>query len=242
MKIKLVGDHGNSLLEKLRSLGFELVDENPEVIIAYGGDGALIGAQREFPKEPKLGIRRDDTCIKCPEHQDDVVLEKLLAGMLPEDELMLLRAERNRTVLIAMNDVIIRNADARTAVRFVVKLNDKPVTEEMIGDGLVACTPFGSSAYFRSITRTVTRVGIGLAFNNCTDLLHHLVIGEDERAVVQLRRGPAILAADNDPRTYEMDTGEELLISKADSVARVLAVDTLRCAACRYVHAPRRRY
>ena len=242
MKIKIVGEDADVFRDRALEHGFTIVEDEPDVVVAYGGDGCLIGAERESPRIPKLGIRRHDTCIKCPKHKDEVVLENLLAGRLEEECLMLLEGTWGGSRLSAMNDIIIRNADARTAVRFLVSLNGERVTEEMIGDGLVACTPFGSSAYFRSITRTVIRVGIGLAFNNCTDLLNHLVIGEDEEVAIDITRGPATLAADNDFSTHTVTTGDCLVIRKGEEVARVLAIDTLRCPACRYVHAPRRRY
>jgi NAD+ kinase len=242
MKLLVVGRDREVFFELARARGLELVEESPDVLVAYGGDGALIGAEREFPRVPKMGIRDHATCIKCPEHQDALVLDRLVTGTLDEQELMLIEGRMNGRTLRAMNDIIIRNADARTAVRFFVSLNGRRVTEEMIGDGLVACTPFGSSAYFRSITRMVIRVGIGLAFNNCTDLFNHLVIGEDEEAMIEITRGPGTLAADNDDETIEMATGDRLIIRRSPDVARVIAIDTLRCADCRYVHAPRRRY
>ena len=155
---------------------------------------------------------------------------------------MKLEARVNGSQASAVNDIILRNADPRTAVRFYVALNGQPVTEELIADGLVICTPFGSSAYFRSITRTVIRTGIGVAFNNCTDLLNHLVVGENEALDVQLSRGSATLAADNDPRTFALEGGQSVAIQRSQSPFRVLGVETLRCADCRYVHAPRRRY
>ena len=242
MRVKIVGSAIQSIHQKVVAAGLEPVEEAPDVIVTHGGDGTLIGAERAFPRIPKLGLRREDTCIKCPEHQDDVVLRQLKARALEEHRLMLLEGSLGPVKLSAMNDIIVRNADARTAVRFTVSLNRQRVTEEMIGDGLVACTPFGSSAYFRSITRTVIRTGIGLAFNNCSDLLNHLVIREDEAITIDVTRGPATLAADNDYQTHAVRTGDRIEIRLANETARVLAIDTLRCADCRYVHAPRRRY
>lgn len=242
LKIRLVGRANSGLHAKLRARGFTLGEDSPDLILAYGGDGTLIGAERLFPGIPKLGLRHDDACIKCPRHADEVVLDKLARGELEEHQLLRIEGKRGTTRVVAMNDIILRNADARAAVRFVVSLNGEPVTEELIGDGLVICTPFGSSAYFRSITRTVTRAGIGVAFNNCTDLLNHLVIAEHEELEVEMTRGPATLAADNDRTVYTVHTGERVAVRRAARRARVLAVDTLRCSACRYIHAPRRRY
>jgi hypothetical protein len=242
VRVKLMGHEIGSFPDEVRAAGFELVEDRPDVVIAYGGDGTFIGSERQFPGIPKVGIRREDTTIKCAAHRNDVVLARLMADRLEETQLLKLEATFNGTRLCAVNDVILRNSDPRTAVRFRVHLNGRRVTEEMIADGLVACTPFGSSAYFRSITRTMIRTGIGLAFNNCTDLLNHLVIGENEKIVVAFARGPATLVADNDPAKYDIEDGDEVHIRRAEETFRVLGVDTLRCAECRYVHAPRRRY
>lgn len=217
-------------------------DDHPEVIVAYGGDGTLIGAERAWPEVPKLGIRHDDTCLKCARHEDAVVLDRLRHGTVAEERLLKLEGEFRNHTLSALNDIIFRNADPRAAVRFVVSLNGMPVTEEVIGDGLVVATPFGSSAYFRSVTRVAIRCGIGIAFNNCTDFLHHLVMAENETLTIDLTRGPATLTCDNDPSLIPVDTGDRITIRQAKGSARLLAVDTLRCTDCRYVNAPRRRY
>lgn len=242
MKIQVVGQDTTLFEEKVRNSGLSLVSQAPDVIVAYGGDGTFIGAERRFPGVPKLGIRRDSSCVKCEEHRDDQILRRLAAGELKRETLVKLEAKFRDRLLLAVNDVILRNHDARSAVRFRVLLGGHPVTEEMIGDGLVVCTPFGSSAYFRSITRTVLRVGIGVAFNNCTDPLNHLVLSDEEDLTVELVRGPAELAADNHEETPVLMTGESVRIRKAPSPAVVLAVETLRCTNCRYVNAPRRRY
>ena len=242
MKVQVVGHEADGFLDKVRRHGFELVPHRPDVIVAYGGDGTFIGAERHYPGVPKLGVRRDATCLKCERHRDDVVLERLRRNALEPSFLAKLEGSWDAHTVVAVNDIILRNSDARSAVRFRVRLNGQAVTEELIGDGIVLCTPFGSSAYFRSITRTVIRTGIGVAFNNCTDLLNHLVIADDDMIEIEVTRGPATLAADNDHRTHDLGEGDILKVLRAAEQAHVLAVDTLRCADCRYVSAPRRRY
>ncbi|MEY2742711.1 MAG: hypothetical protein RIS21_1079 [Planctomycetota bacterium] len=241
-RVRIVGHAPDSFRDTVIQSGFSLDEDRPDVIIAYGGDGTLIGAERSWPEVPKLGIRTDDTCVKCPRHADDVVLDRLRAGRMDEEQLLKLEGRFRDHLLLAVNDIIFRNADPRAAVRFVVSLNGMPVTEEVIGDGLVVATPFGSSAYFRSVTRMAIRCGIGIAFNNCTDFLHHLVMGESEALTIDLTRGPATLTCDNDPSLIPVDTGDRIAIRKAPGSARLLGVDTLRCTDCRYVNAPRRRY
>lgn len=243
LKLRLVGDPPAEFAALAKSLGFLVGDDDDaDVIVAYGGDGALIGAERDFPGKLKLGLRRDASCVKCEKHKDRAVLERLAAGRAKPERFAKLDARCGKVRLTAMNDVIFRNADARSAVRFTVALNGATVTEEVIGDGVVIATPFGSSAYFRSITHLTFRTGVGVAFNNCTDFQPHLVVDESDEIVLTLTRGPATLAADNDPRQFPMKTGDRLVVRRASRPVRLLFPDALRCPACRYKYAPRRRY
>ncbi len=246
MKVAVVGACADSLqplLKKLRrSLQVIAIDEGPEAIIACGGDGALIGAERDHPSVPKIGIRDSRTCTKCERHGDENVLRRLAKGHLEPTSLVKLRALVGRTRMYGLNDVLIRNADMQSALRFSVFVNDEPVTDEIIGDGLVLATPFGSSAYFRSITNTTFRSGIGLAFNNCAEFLNHMVLGDRDRVVVRIIRGPALITTDNNPTPLTLESDSEVLIDRARRSATILAPDTLRCGQCRYKHAPRRRF
>ncbi len=242
MKVQVQGQAPDPFLKLLDNLGFVRVESEPEAIIAYGGDGTFIGSERVAPGVPKLGIRSDATCRKCEVHRDDHFLRRLQRRELPETELVKLSGRFLGTEVLALNDIIVRNGDPRSAVRFRVAIDGEAQSEEMIGDGLVVCTAFGSSAYFRSITRCVLRVGFGVAFNNCTDPLNHLVISERSRVEVEITRGPGILAADNDDRTHQLHSGTKVLIERASAPARVIGIDSLRCPDCRYVNAPRRRY
>lgn len=242
VRVVILGQDTGEVCSLAEAAGIEVCTDAPDAVVAYGGDGTFIGSERTFPGVPKLGLRRKDTSIKCERHGDGRVLRALAAGELPRQDLIKLEAQCGGRSMQAVNDIILRNSDPRAAVRFTVLLNGRPVTEELIADGLVACTPFGSSAYFRSITRTMIRTGIGLAYNNCTDLLNHLVLREDEEVEVVLNRGAASLVADNDPATWHLDSGDRVAIGRSAEPFRVIAVDTLRCTECRYVHAPRRRY
>jgi NAD+ kinase len=244
LKLGIVGSPPASFTDLVRGAGLAVVADaaDADLLVCYGGDGSLIGAERDHPHVPKLGLRRDDSCAKCERHRDAVVVERLAKGKLPQERLLKLEARCGKIRLAAMNDVIFRNADPRSAVRFRVSLNGAVVTEEVIGDGVVIATPFGSSAYFRSITHLTFRAGLGIAFNNCTDFQPHLVVAERDVVSITLTRGPATLASDNDPRQYPMQTGDVLTVRRATKPARVLCPDTLRCPDCRYKNAPRRRY
>ena len=244
MKVLLLGRNADDLIPILDRHGIERVtsDDAPELIIAHGGDGALIGAEREHPGIPKIGIRDNRNCQKCEDHEDAAVIERLVSGETETTQLMKLSAVVDSRTFLGVNDVFLRNADIRSAVRFSVYVNEERVTDEIIGDGLVASTPFGSSAYFRSITNTVFRTGIGIAFNNCTEILHHFVLSESDEVRVHIVRGPAEITSDNCPETGRVEDSDDIVIRRHEETAAVIAVDTLRCSFCRYRHAPRRRF
>ncbi len=244
MKLGLLGSNAGDIHPLLRELGIEIVSDpkKADALVTYGGDGTLIGAELEFPGVPKLPIRDGTTCAKCARHLDRAMLERLLRGDLEETRLMKLGATVGSRTLTGLNDISIRNSNLRSAVRFVVSVNGERATDEVIGDGLVISTPFGSSAYFRSITNTTFRSGIGIAFNNCTEFNNHLVLHEDDEILVQIVRGPASMTADNNPQVIDLDSGNDVVVKPSAGYARIFGLDALRCPFCRYTHAPRRRF
>lgn len=244
MRVHLIGSRASDLLPILERLEIEVSDEAEasDLVVTYGGDGTLIGAEARWPGMPKLPMRDDRTCQKCDRHTNERVLGRLARGEIETSELIKLEARVGDEVLHGMNDILMRNEDVRSAVRFTLYVDDDRVTDEMIGDGLVASTPFGSSAYFRSITNTTFRAGIGIAFNNCTEFLNHLVLLEDDEVRMHVVRGPAQLTADNVESVIDLGSGDDVIIRRSEQSAKVLAVDDMRCSLCRYTHAPRRRF
>ena len=48
-KVKIVGRNLDDLRPLLRMFPVKLVDSDPDLVISYGGDGSLLGAERDFP-------------------------------------------------------------------------------------------------------------------------------------------------------------------------------------------------
>jgi NAD+ kinase len=106
-------------------------------------------------------------------------------------------------------------------------------TGEITGDGIIVATPFGSTGYYRSVTRSTVSEGIGVAFNNCTEPFAPLCLASDVAIEVEVLRGPAVLARDNDPRLLPMRDGHVFEVGRAPESAVVLGLDALRCQRCR---------
>jgi NAD+ kinase len=244
LKIALVGRHSADLKPLVLELGFDVVDDpkQAETIVAYGGDGTVIGAEHTYPGIPKLGLRDGKVVQKCDKHADRDVLARLARGEATVARLMKIELTVHGRSVWGLNDALLRNSDVRSAVRFQVFVNDDAVSDEIIGDGLVVATPFGSSAYFRSITNTTFREGIGIAFNNCTDFGNHVIVQAHDKIRVEIIRGPAQVTCDNNPTIESVGAHDHIAIQRAKEFATIHAPDTLRCSRCRYSNAPRRRF
>lgn len=242
MKVALVGA-GCEVLEPLvLEAGLSLVPAESgqqDVIITYGGDGTLLGTERDYPSLPKLAIRRHTNCRHCAIHKPEQVIRGLAAQRLEASTLPKLEAYTGDQRLLGVNDIILHNTLVSSGVRFLVWINGKRYRPgEIVGDGLIVATPFGSTAYYRSITQSVIHTGIGLAFNNTTEPINHLVLREDEEIQVRITRGPGLLTADNHPHPISLECDDEVRIAIAPESAHILMADSLRCPNCKKLRSP----
>lgn len=227
-RIKLIGRNLDDLKKQLPS-DLMLVEENPELIITHGGDGTLLGAERDFPGIPKLALRDCKSNPKCEKHG----LTKVLQLDLKAETFVKLKAsDQHGNTLTGINDIVLHNADPCSAIRYRIWIDGKPFLQQIVGDGVVASTPFGSSAYYKSITGSTFNVGFGLAFNNSTEPMNHLVLSEQSVIEIMVTRGPAILFSDNTPQRLTVKEGERIRISISDQPAVFYGIDIFRCQDC----------
>lgn len=234
MRVLIYSRFTEEILPSVHRYGFE-VSEDPEVVIAYGGDGTLLGAERTWPSVPKIHIRRAASWKRCERHESDAVLGRLRENEVSCTRLLKLEGIGRGRTQIALNDVTLHHAKVNSAVRFRVLIDGRQYSPEIIGDGLVAATPFGSRAYYRSITHSIFHVGIGLAFNNSTELVNHLVLAEESQVEIEITRGPALLAADNDPDHVELEEGDRAVVRRHLHPAVILGIDSIHCPECRRI-------
>lgn len=228
MKVLITGKNAQNIIELVKSQSFEIVKKNPDAVISFGGDGTLLASERIYPGVPKLPIRDSSICKKCSKHDEKILLKNLLDGKLKLKEYAKLETTVFYKKLIALNDFIIRNITPIHAIRFKTSKTDKL----LIGDGIVVSTPFGSTGYFKSITRKTFERGFGLAFNNTTEKIAPIFLKGSE-IKFELIRGKATLSFDNNPDIFTIDEGSELVFKLSDSVARIYETDSLRCPNCK---------
>jgi len=232
MKIKLAGKNLEDIRALLPEYGLEECGTGYEAIICHGGDGALLGAEREFPGVLKMPIRDAATAPTCPLHGIRERLRAFVAGELKCIRLPKLAGEWGDVRVTGINDVFLHNTLECGALRFAVRIDGELYAPEILGDGVGLATVHGSTAYYRSITRSVFRTGIGLAFSNATAEISHIVLPESAEVAITILRGPGLLLADNSPVT-RVPGGETVKFHLSQEKALVLGLTDFMCPECR---------
>lgn len=231
LNVALFGAHADSLLPELaKHDNLRLTETEPDVVVCYGGDGTLLAAELHFPGVPKapiLNSRRGHRCIPQPPHEVIAGLANggLFANSYTKLECRLeLKGQENPKPLLALNEFSVHMGRLNSAVRWQLWINEDPYEDglEILGDGFLVCTPFGSTAYFSKITRGLFTKGIGVAFKATTEHTDHLVLPGDVGLRFRITRGPAVLAWDSATSFYTLNDGDNIFIQKSPQGAVIL--------------------
>ncbi|HBM17171.1 MAG TPA: hypothetical protein DD381_12635 [Lentisphaeria bacterium] len=235
IKAILLGIYSEDILPLLHKYDIDVIRDNrcPDVVITYGGDGTLLAAEREFPGIPKLPIRDIRTAPLCPRHFVEEIIRRYLEGILEMSSMIKISAKCNDKEFIALNDIFIHNCQRVTAIRYSVIIDDELYIREAASDSFGVATPHGSTAYFRSITGTAFRSGLGMAFSNSREREAHLIIPDSSSIKVKILRGPAIMVADNCKDIITLDEGDDITISKYSKSAVAYGLKEFMCHDCR---------
>lgn len=211
------------LKQEVKDYGFEYSEKNPDFVISMGGDGTYLRSERKWPGVPKLIVKHNSICRKCEVDTLEKAFEELKKGNFEIKENIKLEARVRRKKITCVNEFSIRNMYATTAIRFYVWI-DGERTDEIIGDGVIIATPFGSTGYYKSVGGKEFEKGIGIGFNNPTEKMKHLVVPEDSEIKVKITRGDAVFSSDNDPRVILLKKDEDFKIKKSKKVARLVDI------------------
>lgn len=238
MKVALFGARIEDIASDIaRCPEIDLVEQQPEVVVCFGGDGTLLAAEQRWPSVPKVPIRNSRHGNRCIAHPPREVIERLIANQLVRTEYLklggVLRGPKHTQpghVLRAMNEFNVHMARINSAVRFKLWIDDESYGPdlEVLGDGFVISTPFGSMAYYNHITRGFFRQGIGIAFKSTSEHTNHLVVAESSVVRILITRGPALLAQDNSHDFLNILEGDELIVQRLGQPAVILTWDAMR--------------
>lgn len=232
IKVLTLGRDLEIIRKLLEQEAIKVVEKAPDVIITHGGDGYLLNAERLYPNVPKLPIRHKSICKTCIDHDTTHAIRALARGTISKSTVYKLETTINQKTFYALNEFSLHHVKPNQAIRFSVQINDEEPIGEVIGDGVIIATPFGSHAYYRSITNSTFRLGIGIAFNNTTEPIDHFVVRESDQITITVLRGPAYFLADNDSSLPPMETGSIFVINQSKATATLLGLDHFRCPDC----------
>ena len=219
----IIGNNSEEIDKIFQEKEYLRDDVNPEFVISYGGDGTLLKSEHKYPSIPKLFLRNSLIGNLGFRDSNEIILEKFFANLLIIKKYFKIESEIKGRKIIAVNEFSLKNKNPRHSIRFDVYINDKKILNHIIGDGLMASTPIGSTGYYRSITRSTFELGIGIAFNNTTEQYNHMVLKEDSIIKVVILRGPAFCYVDNHEEEIVIEEGDEICIKKSEDFLHMFA-------------------
>lgn len=225
MRVSLFGNDIERIRPDVIRAGFPIVDSNPDIVISYGGDGTFLKAEHQFPQVPKVLVRNSNTCRLCTNLPIDEVLKNLRWKDYSVFEITKLKVSAKGKELHGLNDIVVHNENPRHAIRFDFTIGNRK-ENNIIGDGVVVATTFGSTGYYQSVTHEPFSTGVGTAFNNTQRYIKPIVVPEEEfHAVLSLERGPAVVYVDNLEESIQLEMGDTVEFSCSDQQAKVLILD-----------------
>lgn len=208
----------------LVSEGFELVDVDPDFVVCYGGDGTVLFGERKFPGVPKLILKTSRACRVYDYDPEDLrgILSKIKSGDYHIYSEMKVESEAKGKRLVGLNEIQVHLKLPIYAVRFSLSVDGEEYSD-LIGDGVIVATPFGSTGYYAATGGKRFKSGIGVSFNNLhRNKVESFVVPDNSVIHLSISRGPAWLLADNNEDFIELDAGDKMTVRKSRSVANFI--------------------
>ena len=158
LQLRVLLDKDSS--EIMHSNGLEVatrrtIGRQCDLVIVMGGDGTLLNAARSLVdfQVPIVGVNLGRLGFLADVSPNEVPhrLDEILAGQFREEERSLLHAQviredRSITQADALNDVVVHKRDVARMIEVDAFLNGQFLNAYR-ADGLIICTPTGSTAY-----------------------------------------------------------------------------------------------
>lgn len=147
----------NEIREHLSTKGVEVSENEPDLVIALGGDGTMLRAARVAHEADALllgvNLGRVGYLTETDPPEVNAAVQRILDGDHQIEERMMLESDSDDGSMqgpkVGLNEVLVERSDRHRMVRLEVK-----VGSERLGtfhaDGVIVATPTGSTAYAMS--------------------------------------------------------------------------------------------
>ena len=214
--------------------------ENKLLKVCFGGDGAIVSSWRDAVKAKKMlfPIRNYGMCEEHAAMLDDLMRRpEAFNDNRKELKLSLhppVRCEFDGYDELALSEVLVTSDDITVALRFDVLVNGEKYLENVIATSVLAATEFGATGYWSSVTRTIFRDGIGLAFIAPTVGVDNLILKRTDKVEISFVRGcTAKVAADKLVVSRKFEPCEKIRIESSSENVPIIGLAQFHCNACR---------
>lgn len=239
--------------QQLKLRGLDLCASEPEIVVVWGGDGSILWAARRHPRSCILGLREES--VGQLAEIDGGYLDYALDRLVDEDYCVEIVPQIELSCgdvrLHGLNEVYFCR-EYEHATRFSVTIDgETPYEGILFGDGCLAATPRGSSAYSWTAGKRVilqpNESAMVFTPLSCGYLTERICVNEtsvarpaeqirvlaDKAIVVQIHRGGLNkLATDglDDLKTFlHLTNGDELTFRMATEQTKFIRLPPKPC-------------
>ncbi len=153
-------------MEYFRSRYGHVEESDADVIVVLGGDGFLLYSLHQYldrgESKPVYGLNfgRRGFLLNSYEREKEDLLSSIESAVIEKLPILRIRATDSRGVItdrLAINDIFLTRATPKTA-HLVVYINERKRLH-LNGDGILVCTPAGSTAYNLSARGPIIPLG-----------------------------------------------------------------------------------
>ncbi|GJM26900.1 MAG: NAD kinase [Phycisphaerae bacterium] len=222
----------------LAGTGFDFSGEatSADVVIVLGGDGTLISVARSMGENqiPLIGVNFGKLGFLTPFSLDELVehFDEVIAADAPTTQrtMLVARVERAKDnsefESLCFNDCVIQAGPPFRMISMAVKLDGRRLTQ-LDGDGLIVCTPTGSTAHNMSAGGPILMAevdGMVLTPLNPHSLTHRPIVinAEGKLAVEITQSNPGTTAIVDGQVQCPLRKGDRVHIRTADLRASIV--------------------
>ena len=159
-------DEANKALNRLLSKYEQASPEKSDMIVALGGDGFMLETLHKYlpTSKPVYGMHRGSIGFLMNEYKEDNLLDRVSKSekvILHPLKMQTISSSGETRIANAINEVSLLR-ETRQAAKLRIYVNNKCRLEELICDGLLICTPAGSTAYNLSVDGPVLPLGANI--------------------------------------------------------------------------------
>ncbi|MFC2143405.1 hypothetical protein ACFLQN_03330 [Candidatus Aenigmatarchaeota archaeon] len=230
MKVWIESRHNKSrIIRLLKKHDVKITRSSPEFVLSYGGDGTLLGVSKDFPKSIIIPIRKSNICARCASF--DLNMINHIFNKIEQDEYYIrafdkVTARVGSKKLTGLNEIQLHNKNPQEAIRFSIhaRSNNGIVSHKMIiGDGLIAATAYGSTAYYKTVGYQPFSSGIKIGFNNTNPKPRSIIL--KGIATIKILRSDGFVFADNSPNFVPVRKHSTIKIKASKDITRFLETE-----------------